>query len=44
MLVPYPIILNDTAYSGTSPAIMFAGDFFGVGTFQMYTSIMTILH
>jgi len=39
-----PIILNDTAYSGTSPTIMFTGDFFGVGTFQMYTSTMTILH
>jgi hypothetical protein len=39
-----PIILNDTAYSGTSPTIMFTGDFFGVGTFQMYTATMTILH
>jgi hypothetical protein len=39
-----PIILNDTAYAGTSPTVMFTGDFFGVGTFQMYTSTMTILH
>ena len=39
-----PIILNDTAYSGISPTIMFTGDFFGVGTFQMYTSTMTILY
>jgi hypothetical protein len=39
-----PIILNDTAYTGTSPTVMFTGDFFGVGTFQMYTSTMTILH
>jgi hypothetical protein len=39
-----PIILNDTVHSGTSPTIMFTGDFFGVGTFQMYTSTMTILH
>ena len=39
-----PIILNDSAYSGTSPTIMFTGDFFGIGTFQMYTATMTILH
>jgi hypothetical protein len=39
-----PIILSDTAYSGTSPTITFTGDFFGVGTYQMYTSTMTILH
>jgi hypothetical protein len=39
-----PIILNGTAYSGMSPIIMFTGAFSGVGTYQMYTSIMTILH
>jgi hypothetical protein len=39
-----PVILNDTAYSGTTPTIMFTGDFFGANTYQMYLSTLTILH
>jgi hypothetical protein len=39
-----PIVLNDTAYSGTTPTIMFTGDFFGTDTYQMYLSTLTILH
>ncbi len=39
-----PVILNDTAYSGTSPTIMFTADFFGADTYQMYLSNLTILH
>ena len=39
-----PVILNDTVYSGTTPTIMFTGDFFGTDTYQMYLSTLTILH
>jgi hypothetical protein len=39
-----PVVLNDTAYSGTTPTIMFTGDFFGTNTYQMYLSTLTILH
>jgi hypothetical protein len=39
-----PVILNDTAYSGTTPTIMFTANFFGVNTYQMYLSTLTILH
>ena len=39
-----PVVLNDTAYSGTTPTIMFTGDFFGTDTYQMYLSTLTILH
>ncbi|MGI4756108.1 MAG: hypothetical protein ACRYGF_04580 [Janthinobacterium lividum] len=39
-----PVILTDTAYSGLNPTIMFTGDFFGSGTYQMYLSTMSILH
>lgn len=38
-----PIILNDTAYSGTSPTIMFTKDFSGTGSFQMYAATLNIL-
>jgi hypothetical protein len=39
-----PIILNDTAYAGNTPTIMFTGDFFGTNTYQMYLGTLTILH
>jgi hypothetical protein len=39
-----PVILNDTASSGTSPLVMFTGDFFGTGTFQMYYGTLSVLH
>jgi hypothetical protein len=39
-----PVVLNDTAYSGTTPTIMFTGDFFGMDTYHMYLSTLTILH
>jgi hypothetical protein len=39
-----PVILNDTATAGTSPVIMFTGDFFGSGTYQMYLTTMSVLH
>jgi hypothetical protein len=39
-----PVVLNDTAYSGTTPTIMFTADFFGADTYQMYLSTLTILH
>jgi hypothetical protein len=38
------VILNDTAYQGTTPTIMFSGDFFETNTYQMYLSTLTILH
>ena len=39
-----PIILNDTIDRGSTPTLMFTGDFFGGGTasYQMYLSTMTI--
>lgn len=39
-----PVIQNDTIYTGATPTIMFTGNFFGSGTYQMYLSTMTILH
>jgi hypothetical protein len=39
-----PVVLNDTAYQGTTPTIMFTADFFGADTYQMYLSTLTILH
>jgi hypothetical protein len=39
-----PVVLNDMAYSGTTPTIMFTADFFGTDTYQMYLSTLTILH
>ncbi len=39
-----PVILNDTANQGTSPILMFTGNFFGSGTYQMYLGKLTVLH
>ena len=39
-----PVILNDTATTGTSPTIMFTGDFWDWSQYQMYTSTLTIQH
>ena len=37
-----PIVLNDTAYSGASPTIMFTGNFMSVPAYDMFLSTMTI--
>lgn len=39
-----PVVLNDTGYQGTTPTVMFTGDFFGANTYQMYLGTLTILH
>lgn len=37
-----PIVLNDTIYSGTTPTIMFTGNFMVSPVYDMFTSTMTI--
>ncbi len=39
-----PVILNDTVYTGMTPLIMFTGNFWTSGTYQMYLTSMSILH
>jgi hypothetical protein len=39
-----PVMLNDTATTGTTPTVMFTGDFWDWSQYQMHTSTLTLQH
>lgn len=39
-----PVVLNSTATSGTTPLIMFTGDFWNWSQYQMYSTTLTLQH
>lgn len=39
-----PVILNDTAYTGTAPTVVWTGNFVNVSDYQLYFATLTIAH